>query len=475
MSTPRDMNSAKVQTLAQRMVLQLLTVLRTHRIHDPGNKALLVATENLKDSINTLWATARGTVRLQFLEGEAFVNDVRLRFDPGLRDQVLALEAEMAQRELGGLAFGRPLDSASLQSFLLAFTQPVENTEDLERMRASLIQLRELAIELIDPKDLGDIPEEVRIDKKTFALQTYAKAIVAVRELAEALRAGREPDSRLRLTRIVMDLVDIATERVNFLLRLSAIKSAHDYPYNHAANTCVLAIVIGRSLGIDRLALVDLGTAALVADLGFALLPDELTEKSHEMSPEEREELRRRMLGQIRTTTARNPLNAATLRRIIVAYEHHLPFSHPRSGERGYTHLFSRIVQVADAFDALTTQRPWREGYTPDEALRVLVQDAGRTFDPVVVKVLVNLLGMYPLGSLVRLGSGELAVVYHNGTDPTEFERPWVRVLVDSAGQVIRRTVIRNLASVEGPEGRIASTARASEAPGLDLGMALFV
>lgn len=470
--------ASKVQQLAQRMVLQLHMVLRTLRIHDPSNKALLVATENLKDTINTLWASLEGTVRLQFVDGVVYVNDVRVRTDAGVKDQVDHLQAELAKRELGGLAFSRPVDSAALRDFLVNFAKPVEAHEDLASFKASLLELKDLAVELLDPAHFSDVEDdvpEVRIDKKTFALQTYAKSIIAVREFITGIRAGYEPDPRLRITRIVQDLVDIATERVNFLLRLSAIKQANDYPYNHAANTCVLSIVIGRALNVSRLDLVDLGTSAMLADVGFALLPPELIDREHELSASERREVRDAMIRQIRALIGQGHITDSMIRRIIVAYEHHLPYKHPDTGQTAYTHLFSRIVQVADVFDALTTRRPWREGFTPDESLRILVEDAGTRFDPVVVKVLVNMLGMYPLGSAVRLGTGEIAIVYHNSSDPTRFDRPWVRVVVDPDGRRVGRTIVRDLSQVEGPAGRIVGMARSEELAGIDRGMAIVI
>lgn len=463
----------KVQQLAQRMVLQLHMVLRTLRIHDPGNRALLIATENLKDTINTLWAALEGVVRLQFVDGVVYMNDVRIRTDPGVKDQVDSLQVELNKRELGGLAFSRPVDSAALREFLVAFARPLDARDDLAAFKSSLLAIKDLAVELLDPAHFLDDQDEsqLRIDKKTFALQTYAKSIVAVRELIASLRAGSQPDPRLRITRIVQDLVDIATERVNFLLRLAAIKAANDYPYNHAANTCVLSVVIGRALSIDRVSLVDLGTAAMLADIGFALLPPELIDREHELSPAEKRDVRDAMIRQIRALIGHGQMTDGMIRRIVVAYEHHLPFKDPETGETGQTHLFSRIVQVADVFDALTTKRPWRDGYTADEALRILVDEAGTRYDPLVVKVLVNLLGMYPLGSAVRLKSGEIAVVYHNGTNPETFAKPWVRVVIDADGRRLGRTVVRNLADTAGPAGEIVGTARQSELAGVDAGM----
>ncbi len=465
----------KLQLLGRTLVLQLHMVIRTLRIHDPTNRALLLATENLKDTINTLWAALDKTVRLQFVDGVVYLNDVRIRLDASAQEQVMALQHEFEERGLGGLAFARPVDSSALKDFLIRFSRPVRTDEDRQALRTALESFRELALQLLDPSHYTDSLEEeelLRVDKKTFALQTYAKSIVAVREFVRAVKSGADPtQSKLQVTRIVQDMVDIATERVNFLLKLAAIKTADEYAYNHAANTCVMSIVIGRALRVDRLRLVDLGLSALFADAGFALLPPEMTESAATYSEAERAALRDAMIRQIRAIVGGGQVTDGMMRRVIVAFEHHVPYIDEQTGKARPLHLFSRIVAVADAFDALTTRRPWREGYTADEAIRLLMERAGAQYDPLIVKVLINLLGLYPLGCPVRLASGETAVVYHNSNDPRLFERPWVKVVMDARGHRVKRTIVRNLANGDGPTHRIRSVVPPSQLGDVDPAM----
>ena len=378
----RMATSPKIQMLGRSLVVQLHMVLRTMRIHDPQNKALLIGTEKLKDTINTLWAALSGSVRLQFIDDIVYVNDARLRTDASLVEQIDNLRHEFANRGLGGLAFTRPVDTQALRDFLYLFSKHDEGgAEGLEQLRRSLLEMKELALELLGPMSMHEEQhdEELRIDRKTFALQTYAKSIVSVRDFVSALKAGKDPmQGRLHITRVVQDLVDIATERVNFLIKLSSIKQANEYAYNHAANTCVLSLVLGKSLDIDRLALVDLGTSALLANVAYAMLPPELTEQKAELAKPQKEALHDAMVRQIRAIVGEGRmLNSAMIRRVIVAYEHTLPYLDPETKKVGHTHVFSRVVAVAAAFDALTTRRPWREGYTADEALKILIKESG--------------------------------------------------------------------------------------------------
>lgn len=468
---------AKLQLLGRTLVLQLHMVVRTLRIHDPTNRALLIATENLKDTINTIWAALDKTVRVQFVDGVVYLNDVRIRMDSSAHEQVQSLQNEFEERGLGGLAFARPVDSAALKDFLFRFSRPVANDEDRRELRKSLEEFKKLALELLDPSYFKDGLEEqalLRVDKKTFALQTYAKSIVAVREFVRDLHLGKDPtQGKLHVTRIVQDMVDIATERVNFTLKLAAIKTADEYAFNHAANTCILAIVLGRALKIDRLQLVDLGMSALFADVGFALLPPELLNRPQDLDEVEKSALRNAMVRQIRGVVGRGQVNDGLMRRVIVAFEHHMPYLDSEAGKPRPLHIFSRIVSVADAFDALTTRRPWREGFTADEAIRLLMQEAGTKFDPLVVKVLINLLGLYPLGCPVRLKSGETAVVYHNSNDPRLFDKPWVKVILDTRGKRVKRTLVRNLAGGQGPTHEIESVISAGRL-GADVDPAMF-
>ncbi|MBI4820696.1 MAG: hypothetical protein HY791_30810 [Deltaproteobacteria bacterium] len=452
-ASPSKKLSPNAQALGRRLVAQIHQLLRTFRIHDSSNRALTVATETLRDTINQLFDEV-GPIRIQFVDDQVYLNDVRLRADTTTLEHATVLYSELRTRNMGGLAFAKRVETAGLQTFLTHLAAPVENPEDVARLRQSLEGLRDVAIDLLGPRSFGDADgasEQIRIDKKTFALQAYAKAQVAAHECFDAMKNGLDPlEARLSPNRVVQDMVDIATERVNFLLKLGVIKQSADYPSGHAANTCVLAIILGKGLGLSRLDLAELGLAGLFADVGFVLMSQDLLNEPRALTPEEKKEVLSEMIQGARGLIGKGKISDATIRRVIVAHEHHEPFNGPKR-----LHPFSRIIAVADAYDALTTTRPWREGYTADEALRILIEEAGKRFDPIVVKTLTNLMGLYPLGSHVRLDSGEVAIIYHNSNDPALFEKPWVRVVYDVQNKPIQRTLIRKLAEHQGPGGQI--------------------
>jgi hypothetical protein len=136
---------------------------------------------------------------------------------------------------------------------------------------------------------------------------------------------------------------------------------------------------------------------------------------------------------------------AAAVRRILVAYEHHMDFNmagYPQVRTARRLNLFSRMVQIVDTFDSMTTSKSYREAYLPDEALKIMLKESGTRYDPVLLKMFVNMVGVYPLGTLVELDTGEQGIVFHNSNDPGQFERPRVKVVRDADGNKVKPRIV---------------------------------
>ena len=125
----------------------------------------------------------------------------------------------------------------------------------------------------------------------------------------------------------------------------------------------------------------------------------------------------------------------STLSQIVVAFEHHRNYDgtgYPFGSRR--PDILSRVVTIADVYDAMTTQRPWRNALMPDEALGKISRETGRRFDPALIKIFVNTLGLYPVGTLVRLDSGDLGIVIFGGGEGERMSRPII-ALIDRNGK----------------------------------------
>jgi HD-GYP domain-containing protein (c-di-GMP phosphodiesterase class II) len=149
------------------------------------------------------------------------------------------------------------------------------------------------------------------------------------------------------------------------------------------------------------------------------------------------------------------------LRAIHVALEHHIKedlSGYPRYFKKDDVNLFSKIVKVVDVFDAITTKRVYRlRVFTRAEALSLMLEQSGTEFNAVILKTFVNMMGVFPIGSLVALTSGEVGIVHDINPDPKLLLRPSVKLITDAEGNKVDGEVV-DLAELVPETGRFRRT-----------------
>jgi putative nucleotidyltransferase with HDIG domain len=231
------------------------------------------------------------------------------------------------------------------------------------------------------------------------------------------------------------------------ILELSALKDFDEYTFYHSVNVAILAMGVGAAITADRRFLASLGAGALLHDLGKLHVGFDLLNKAGALSPDEWELMREHTVWGAETAARMPGLDRSA---IVIIYEHHqrLDGSGYPASTRGHGQaLASRIVAVADAYDAMTSVRSYSGARLPDEAMGVLARAAGESFDATVVRLFVRSMGVYPPRSVVRLTSGELAVVIR--AEPEDPARPVVNVFADPSGRVLPEPRRLSLASPE--------------------------
>jgi HD-GYP domain-containing protein (c-di-GMP phosphodiesterase class II) len=222
---------------------------------------------------------------------------------------------------------------------------------------------------------------------------------------------------------------------------LTTIKNHDEYTLNHSVNVSLLAVALGRRLGLTRAELVDLGLAAFFHDLGKIETPVEILNKPGQLTEDERKivELHPHQgaekLIQFRDFR-RLPVSA-----IHVAMEHHIKedlTGYPKYRIKSDVNLYSRIVKVCDFFDAITTKRVYRKKtFTRAEALSLMLENIGTEFNPVILKTFAQMIGIFPVGSVVLLNTGEIGLVVESSQETRYLLRPRVKIIVDAQGQKI--------------------------------------
>ena len=215
------------------------------------------------------------------------------------------------------------------------------------------------------------------------------------------------------------------------------INAYDNYTFAHSVNVSILAMYIGKGLGLPKEILERLGICGLFHDLGKIVWPHELLNKVGALSEDEFKQIRQHSLNSTRLIVQQMAVSVHRKGRMLLPpFEHHLKYDltgYPDIGWKKPLSLCGRILAIADVYDALTSPRVYRkEAMSADRALGLMLQGSGTVFDPILLKVFINMLGVYPIGTLLELDGGELALVSKRPTSD-DIARPWV-VLLKSDG-----------------------------------------
>ena len=251
-----------------------------------------------------------------------------------------------------------------------------------------------------------------------------------MKDLVQAVQAGK-PASARKMNTIVQTMVDNVLDNRDAFLGLTNLKMYDEYTFAHSVNVSILAVSLGTYLSFTKPQIAALGVAGLMHDIG----KDERAPRHHQQTGQ----ADRRRMGdwssgipsKERFLLAHTP--GVSKLAMVAAFEHH-----QHGGERGYPrvdgelqqHPFSQIVSLADAYEAITAARVYYSVQTPpDEGVRILLKKRGAPFNPVLVNAFVKMMGMFPVGTVVKLDTGEIGLVVHQTSD---LLRPRVLLLTPS-------------------------------------------
>ncbi|WP_050477969.1 HD-GYP domain-containing protein [Herbaspirillum rhizosphaerae] len=311
-------------------------------------------------------------------------------------------------------------DYADLQA---AWTSGIETCWiDLSKGRDVSKKAQEEAFEL--PETEAE-PEATSFDEELERAAILCKsARAATISMFNEVRLGNaiNVDSCLPL---VADIAASVLRNPGALISLARLKTSDDYTYMHSVAVCALMVSLGRTLGFDEEACREAGIAGLLHDIGKALTPAEILNKPSQLSDEEFTIIKRHtVLGHAFLTGDRSIPAAAG----EVCLHHHERIDgggYPEGVSGGKLSLLARMGAVCDVYDAITSNRPYKDGWDPAESLARMASWKGH-FDQTVLSAFVKSLGIYPTGALVKLSSGRLAVVVEQ--TKASLTKPIVRV-----------------------------------------------
>ena len=434
-SAPRQ--RSYLQEQGKSLVNQFSVALRIALIYDRENAVFLRQMENFYNLVLSLLEKEQA-INLKSKEGYLFVNETRLKFSfDGYVSSKFIMETF---KKLGfeSLTIDNAITLQELSEFIFVLTQDYGEEEGVfERLQNKIlssdlarIRLEKFATEW-DTGD-NDSPEA----QKKQAKRRFFKTISVAQEMVESAKTGRSINTT-KSKRAIQFLIDQLIKNETNLMSLTAIKNFDEYTFAHSVNVCILSVSLGARLGLSKGKLSELGFAALFHDIGKVRLPLDILNKPGELNEEEWKQVRRHPVLGVKTLLSKRSIDRFSTRAMVVSFEHHLRLDlsgYPPLSFKKEINLCSRIVTIADVYDSMTSGRVYtKTPLTPDEALRRMLAEEGRAFDPVLLKVFINMLGIYPAGSVVIMDTGEVGVVMK--ANPMELSRPEVAIIADRNGK----------------------------------------
>ena len=275
------------------------------------------------------------------------------------------------------------------------------------------------------------------------ANRTYQATKMQVKQLFASAHLGQALNMKQAQV-MVKDCVQRVISNPNAMLWLTRLKHQDEYTAEHSVNVSLLAISLGHHLDLAPYELENLGICGLMHDIGKMKVPDEILNKPGRLTAEEFEEMARHTTYARQMLMGRSDIYPGA---VDVAWTHHERLDgsgYPRGIDSTKLSLFTRIVSVVDAYDAMTSDRVYKAGMSSLEAMKILNKNAGTQFDPEVVKKFIAMIGLYPPGYLLQMTNGEVGIIL--SADEGYHLKPRVIMILDKHKQPQPEQVI-NLAT----------------------------
>ena len=417
---------------------------RALRLYPLENAAVQKSLDDLHASSETL-CRREGGIEIRLAGDFIFINQTRLRLGLDNFAAFSGFVSLMKQCGVGMLRVDDGITRREWQAFLsilAALPADADPDERLELLTQRMQQADIVRLSVGPATDAGgatgaDGGPGTGDEGLERAKRTYAHGVAAARDVVQGVRMGRMPSAR-RLKRAIQFIVDQVMDNELSITGLTTLREYDEYTFTHSVNVCIFAVALGKRIGLERMQLYDLGMAALLHDIGKARLDQAILNKQTSLDDDEWRAMQSHpWLGTLTLFKMREG-EELPYRAILAAHEHHMKIDltgYPRPVRPRRLGLFTRLVAVADGYDAATTRRVYQNvPWEADAVLKEMWFNPGRGYDPVMVKALINLLGIYPVGTCVILDTFEVAIVAGASPDPEQLHRPIVRIAMDDVG-----------------------------------------
>ncbi len=397
---------------------ELLTCLQTAKmygmLHPMFQKSLDKTHAAFEDALNDRQEIVIGIV------GDELACEKEIFFDLGklLRPAILYLK----ERHIEKLAFYRGIRKEELGKFVGVISGSKDDFKTDPQQLLDLAGIENISIGKLRVADRqASAPVELnKINLYEFSMNKVAQVVSSVLNLEKI-------DPRV-LKISLSNIIDSLSIQRQELLKLATVKRYDAEVYVHMLNVSIFAMYFSSRLGFEKNDVLDIGIAALFHDIGKLYISRKTLHKPDQLSEQE--------FNRIKSHTVLGGefmfkyVDGLGILPVVVSFEHHLKYDmsgYPRMPLLRKQHIVSSIVAICDVYDALSQRRGYKQDYSPDVVYNIMNKDRGKSFDPELLDKFFQFMGFWPIGSVVALNDGSIALVREE--NESDIRRPKVEIV----------------------------------------------
>lgn len=276
-----------------------------------------------------------------------------------------------------------------------------------------------------DPPQRAKKPFNQVIDQ---ARKAYTRALDQTKRIITDAKMGRQMDYESS-AEALEGIIEAVIQNSDTIVCLSKLSNYDSYTYSHSINVAAIALVFGEFLGMPRKDLKMLGVAGMMHDLGKTAIPNRIINKRGRLTKNEFEQIKKHPIFGLRILEKSRDIPPSVMQAVAEHHEKYNGTGYPHGLKKNDTSVFGRILALADVYDALTSDRSYKNAILPNKALAIMYGMRDQDFDAREVQMFIKCLGIFPAGSLVKLNSGNYGVVFES--NPDQPLMPKIKVILD--------------------------------------------
>lgn len=314
--------------------------------------------------------------------------------------------------------------------------------------------IREVYIDTCRGHDVQHAPTDEEVEQKLEqgmkSMAAGVKEVVRVSFREESVRAVKVRDEANRIARdvlsdvrmgkqvsiekvdhVVAEITDSILRNGNALVSLCQVKDKDDYTFQHSVSVCALLVSFCRAVGMGHEEIHQVGVGGLLHDIGKLRVPDAILNKPGKLTDDEFAQMKDHVVAGMEVLSVTSGIGLSS---ILVAHQHHERYDgsgYPLKLKADEITPVGQMAAVCDVYDAITSNRVYHKGMAPHEALRKILEWSKYHFKPDLVQTFIRTIGIYPVGTMVMLESGKIAIV-HDQRAGASLLQPVVRIIYDS-------------------------------------------